>query len=99
MRVRFRTRRLERQARSQREAVRALGSQAGRRYIQRVDAIEEASSFDALSAVRAFGIHELKGQRRGTFAIRLTGFDRMIVSVDEASQTLWIEEVSKHYDD
>ena len=48
MRVRFRTRRLQRQAESESLARRGYGPVVGRRFIQRVDALEEASAFESL---------------------------------------------------
>ena len=52
MRVRFRTRRLQRQAESESLARRGYGPVVGRRFIQRVDALEEASAFQSLFQVR-----------------------------------------------
>ncbi len=99
MRVRFRTRRLQRQAESESLARRGYGLVVGRRFIQRVDALEEASAFESLFQVRAFDLHRLRGDRAGSYAMRLTGFDRLILTYDEAADEIWIEKVSKHYGD
>lgn len=44
--------------------------------------------------------HELKGDRKGQYAIKLTGFYRIIFTViGKKLEIACIEEVSKHYDD
>jgi proteic killer suppression protein len=43
--------------------------------------------------------HPLKGDRKGEFAVNLTGFMRLIFTVEnEQLRIVMIEEVSKHYD-
>ena len=44
---------------------------------------------------RALGLHPLTGDRRGQFAMRLTGQMRLIFTVDE--QTLIVEEVVDYH--
>jgi proteic killer suppression protein len=44
--------------------------------------------------------HELKGDRKGQYAINLTGYYRLIFTVtDKKMEIVCIEEVSKHYED
>ena len=44
--------------------------------------------------------HPLKGNRKGQYAVKLTGFYRLIFTVDgNCLDIALIEEVSKHYDD
>jgi proteic killer suppression protein len=44
--------------------------------------------------------HPLKGNRKGQYAVKLTGFYRLIFTVDgDCLDIALIEEVSKHYDD
>ncbi len=99
MNLRFRTNRLRKQARSERDAVRAYRPVVGRRYLQRLQIIANAASFEHLYEVRTMRLHPLDGDRVGFHAIKLTGFDRLIISYEAATQSVWIEEVSKHYGD
>jgi proteic killer suppression protein len=44
--------------------------------------------------------HELSGNRKGQYAVNLTGFYRLIFTmVDDRIDVIRIEEVSKHYGD
>jgi len=65
--VQFRTHRLERRYREGREAVRAWGDEAGRRYVQRVDLLLAATSVADLYAARALDFHPLRGDRAGQY--------------------------------
>ena len=57
-------------------------------------------SFDDLSKIPQLKFHPLTGNRKGEFAISLTGFYRLIITNDgDTFDIAKIEEVSKHYDD
>ena len=100
MDVVFRTRALERCYREHKAAVRAFGVETARRYIERVNLIRAARSLDELLSLPGLHGHPRKGGRAGQYAIRLTGFMRLILSVPAARpHEVCIEEVSKHYDD
>jgi proteic killer suppression protein len=44
--------------------------------------------------------HPLKGNRKGQYAVKLTGFYRLIFTVSgDCLNIALIEDVSKHYDD
>lgn len=98
MRIKFRTQKLKRQYEDLREAEKAYGRDVAKRYIQRVDAVETAESIEALKRVSMFRCHPLKGDRRGEWAIKITGLYRLIFTLHgEQLEIARIEEVSKHY--
>ena len=82
------------------KACKAWGEEVGRRYIQRINIIKAARSMDDLYKMPELKCHPLTGDRKGQLAISLTGFYRLIFTVQEGRLTVvTIEEVSKHYDD
>ncbi|MCY4616218.1 MAG: plasmid maintenance system killer [Chloroflexi bacterium] len=97
MQVRFHTRRLERCAGHLAAAVRAWGPEVGRRYIERVQLLQEAPGLEALYDISTLRLHPLRGDRRGQFAMRLTGRMRLIVEsgLEEGSVTV-VEVVDYH---
>jgi proteic killer suppression protein len=98
--VTFRTRKLERQYRESEKAIRAYGTQIGRKYISRINIIKQVKDIDELMSLPVLKCHPLKGDRVGQYAIILTGFYRLIFTLKgDALEILHIEEVSKHYDD
>ncbi len=55
---------------------------------------------DEVMLLPSLKYHSLKGNRQGQHAVRLTGFYRLIFTVDgDCLDIALIEEVSKHYDD
>jgi proteic killer suppression protein len=80
-------------------AVRQWGPDVARKYVQRVDALYAAQDFDEIKRFRAFGAHQLKGQRAGQWALTLTMRWRLIVIPSEDGETVTIKEVTKHYGD
>ena len=98
MEVRFRTRRLERCAGQLAAAVRAWGPEVGRRYIERVQLLQEAPGLEALYDIRTVGFHPLRGDRRGQFAIRLTGRMRLIVESGPEDGSVTVVEVVDYHD-
>jgi proteic killer suppression protein len=100
MEVKFRTRKLQRQYENHVEADRAYGEEVARRYIQRIELIKQVRDLDELKALPGLDCHPLRGDRKGHWAIRLTGFYRLIVSLQgDNLEIVQIEEVSKHYGD
>jgi proteic killer suppression protein len=91
---------LEKQYLSHKEAIRAYGPQVAKRYIQRIEILKSAQCFDDLYAISVLKFHPLEGNRKGEYAIALTGFYRLIITNDgETFDIARIEEVSKHYGD
>ncbi len=100
MNIRFHTRTLQRQYENSSAAFKAFGRDVGRRYIQRVNIIKSVQNIDELIQVRALRCHPLKGKRQGQWSLKLTGFYRLIFTLEgQKLEIACIEEVSKHYDD
>ena len=100
MEVRFKTNKLQKQYENSKDAIKAYGLDVAKKYIQRVGILKSAKSFDDLSKIPQLKFHPLIGNRKGEFAISLTGFYRLIITNDgDTFDIAKIEEVSKHYDD
>jgi proteic killer suppression protein len=98
--VQFSTRRLARCYADYAYAQRQLGQEVARLYIRRVDTLYASRSGKDPASLASVHFHPLKGDRKGQFAITLTGFMRLIVTFqDKAWTVVRIEEVSKHYGD
>ena len=99
MEIRFKTKKLEKQYISSSEAIKAYGIQVAKKYINRVNILQSANFFDDLYSIPTLKFHPLTGDRKGEYAISLTGYYRLIIKNDgEISDIAKIEEVSKHYD-
>lgn len=100
MLVEFRTRKLQKQYEDSGEAEKAYGSQTARKYIQRINIIKKAHDIEELKRLPGLNCHSLKGNRKGQWAIKLTGFYRLIFTlIGDCLKIVCIEEVSKHYED
>lgn len=100
MEIKFRTNKLEKQYQHHREAEKAYGRDVARKYIQRVNIIKSAKDIEELKLLPGLRCHPLKGDRGGQWAIKLTGFHRLIFTLEgNRLEIARIEEVSKHYDD
>jgi toxin HigB-1 len=100
MEVRFRKTKLKKQYEDFRKAEIAYGQQVARRYIQRIDIIKQSKEIEELKRLPGLNCHELKGDRKGQWAVNLTGFYRLIFTlVGDLLEIILIEEVSKHYGD
>lgn len=66
----------------------------------RIKLIQAAKNLDDLMALPSLKCHPLKGDRKGQYAVKLTGFYRLIFTIEGNMLNIaMIEEVSKHYDD
>ncbi len=100
MEISFRTKKLQKQYENSSEAVKAYGSQIARKFIMRVNTLKTAKNFDELYSLPGWDFHPLTGDRKGEYAIKLTGFWRLIITNDgDTFDIAKIEEVSKHYGD
>ncbi len=82
------------------QAVKEFGDQVAKRYIQRINIIKSTNDIIELSNLPGLRCHPLTGDRKGQYAINLTGFYRLIFTMKQKSlAVIKIEEVSKHYDD
>jgi proteic killer suppression protein len=85
---------------SHKQASRLWGAVVAKRYIQRIDMIQETADLNALCQLPGLNCHPLKGDRKSEYAISLTGFWRLIFTVyGNRFEIAMVEEVSKHYDD
>jgi proteic killer suppression protein len=97
--ITFRTRQLERCYLHSQLAVRTFGDVVARRYIERVNIIKLSKSIDDLKKLPGLRCHQLVGDRAGQWAVNLTGFYRLIFTLEgERLEIAHIEEVSKHYE-
>ena len=100
MEVVFRTRKLERCYRDFQAAVREFGADGARRYIERINLIKVAHRLEELLTLPGLHGHPLKGNRAGQFAIRWTGYVRLILTQpSERPGAICIDSVSKHDED
>lgn len=100
MEIAFRTRKLEQEYRTYAKAVKAYGEQVARKYIQRIGIIKSARDIDELCGLPGLRCHALRGDRLGQYALKLTGFYRLIFTLQgKTLEIARIEEVSKHYGD
>jgi len=98
--VTFRNKKLEKCYGGYKSACREWGNDVARKYIQRIDIIQETANMKDLCALPGLNCHELKGNRAGQYAIRLLGFWRLIFTLrDKQMEIVRVEEVSKHYGD
>lgn len=79
MYIEFATGRLAGAAESISEATRLFGTQAGRKYIQRLAIIRALDKVSDLYGHQSLRFHPLKGDRRGEFALTLTGNYRLVL--------------------
>ena len=100
MEVRFKTKKLEKQFLQSKLAEKAYGRDVAKKYIMRITILKSAKSFEELYNIPALKFHPLTGNRKGEYAIKLTGFYRLIITNDgDVFDIAKIEEVSKHYGD
>ena len=100
MEVKFKTNKLQKQYENSKDGEKAYGLDVAKRYVNRVNLLKSAKSFDDLYRIPQLKFHPLTGNRKGEFAISLTGFYRLIITNDgDTFDIAKIEEVSKHYDD
>jgi len=100
MEVTFRTHKLEREYLCSKKAVQAYGETVARRYIERINIIKHATDIEELESLPGINCHPLKGDRKGKWAINLTGYMRLIFTLHgENFEVVRIEGVSKHYED
>jgi len=97
--ITFRTRQLERCYLHFQFAVRTFGDVVARKYVERVNIMKLSKSIDDLKKLPGLRCHQLAGDRAGQWAVNLTGFYRLIFTLEgERLAIARIEEVSKHYE-
>ncbi len=98
MEVVFGSRSLRRCYEQRAEAARGWGPVVGRKYIARVNVLYAVKEFNDLRSVRSLRLHELKGQRKGQYAITVHDRWRLII-VQVAEGKVRVQEVTQHYGD
>lgn len=77
-----------------------FGDQVARKYVQRITLIKTARDIDEVMALPGLLCHPLTQNRKGQYAVKLTGFYRLVFTLEDDMLTVArIEEVSKHYGD
>lgn len=100
MKISFKRKKDKKCYESSREAQTAFGKDVALVYIQRIDILQAIHRIEDLEKFPPLGFHALKGNLKGKYSIKLTGFYRLIFSLKgEMGETIFIEEVSKHYGD
>ncbi len=77
--------------------MREWGPVTGERYVDRVRTLRRVQSVQDLYRLVPLRFHALTGNRRGQYALRLTGQMRMIVTIED-ERTLMVEEVVDYHD-
>ena len=96
MEVQFRTKKLQKCFEKYKEASRAWGDKVARRYIERIQVLQNANSVEEV-ATFPFKHHILSGDRVGEHVIWLTEKYRLHFAVSDDVVT--VLEVTKHYGD
>jgi proteic killer suppression protein len=96
----FATKKLEKCYLDHLPGLRAWGPEVGRKYIQRIDLMQEAADMAEVRKLPGLECHPLKGNRKGQFGVTLIGRWRLIFSLQgDKARIIRVEEVSKHYGD
>jgi proteic killer suppression protein len=96
----FRTKKLSKCYLEHQKACREWGESIAKKYVQRVDLLQEASDMLVVHKLPGLRCHQLKGDRTGQYAITLIEPWRLIFALTgEKNETICVEEVSKHYGD
>jgi proteic killer suppression protein len=64
---------------SEKEIIRCWDNEIGRVLMRRLTQLQAASSLEEISRIPPVRLHELKGKRRGQFAIELNSNYRLII--------------------
>jgi proteic killer suppression protein len=98
--VKFRTNNLQKCYTCYQQGCRAWGTEVAKKYIQRIDILQEAADMAEVRMLPGLDCHLLKGGRKGQFGITLHGRWRLIFSLQgDKARIIRVEEVSKHYGD
>jgi len=98
--VAFATKKLEKCYRDHAQGVKKWGTVVARKYVQRIDIMQEALDLAEIEALPGLECHPLKGKRKGQFAVTLHDRWRLIfMLIGTQVNIIRIEEVTKHYGD
>jgi proteic killer suppression protein len=101
LQIKFKTKKLQKQYENHSLAIKEYGQTIAKRYIMRINTIQNSKTIDDLYHIPTLKFHPLKGNRSGEYTIALSGFYRLIIKDigDNEFNIVRIEEVSKHYGD
>ncbi|WP_320035505.1 type II toxin-antitoxin system RelE/ParE family toxin [Halarcobacter sp.] len=98
MEIEFKSNKLKKQYENSKIAEKAYGAQVAKKYIMRINTLKATKSFDELYKIPTLKFHPLSGNRKGEYAISLTGYWRLIITNNgDTFDIAKIEEVSDHY--
>lgn len=98
MEIRFKNNKLRKYYESSAKAYKAFGPQVARRYVERINIMKRTTDIDELEQLPGLDCHPLTQNRKGQYAVKLTGYYRLIFTLADDTPTIArIEEVSKHY--
>jgi proteic killer suppression protein len=98
--VRFRTNRLKKCYEVFSLGSRAWGADVAKKYIQRIDLLQTASSLAEIRMLPGLNCHPLKGGRSGQYAITVHDRWRLVfIMTGETAEAILVEEVIQHYGD
>ena len=96
--VKFSKRYLEKCYRIKSEAIKRWGPVIAENYIRRINVLYAVESVDDLYLIPQLHFHPLKGDRRGQYAISLSGRARLIVEIENNTIIIIMEVNTKHYE-
>jgi proteic killer suppression protein len=98
--IAFRTKKLERCYEDHEYGRRTWGSAVAKKFIQRIDLLQEAANMLEVERLPGLKCHPLKGGREGQYGVSLHGRWRLAFTLQgNRAEIIRIEEVSKHYGD
>jgi plasmid maintenance system killer protein len=71
LKIKFRTKKLEKQYLKKTEAIKAYGPEVVKKYIMRIGILKSAKYFDNLCPISILDFHPLSGNQKGQFSILL----------------------------
>jgi len=78
MYIEFKTKRLKKQCEDVREREKSWPEAVGKKLVQRLNEIAAAPTLQSFCTLKSAECHQLKGNRKGQFAAKLTGNVRLI---------------------
>jgi proteic killer suppression protein len=98
--IAFRTKKLERCYVDYEYGRRTWGTAVAKKFVQRIDLLQEAANMLEVERLPGLNCHPLKGGREGQYGVSLHGRWRLAFTLKgNKAEIILIEEVSKHYGD
>jgi proteic killer suppression protein len=98
--IAFRTKKLERCYEDHEYGRRTWGSAVAKKFIQRIDLLQEAANMLEVEKLPGLDCHPLKGDKAGQYGATLHDRWRLVFTLrGKKAEIIRIEEVTKHYGD